>query len=113
MRAIAGILLVTVTVFLMSAACFGAGSKGQLPLGGDRECSNSPDISLYACGNHDNCYWAGGTELDRHVCDAEFLADLMLDGVSYEIAWVYYRTVHRFGGGSFTYTKIRTRGIPR
>ena len=82
----------------------------QMPLGGDRECSNAPDIAEACCWGHDNCYWSGGTEQDRLTCDAEFHACMLRHGVPKWLARVYYDAVDRWGGGSFTYLEHRTRG---
>lgn len=85
----------------------------QLPLGGDRECTNSPDIAVQCCVAHDAAYWQGGTEQDRFTADAEFLACMALWGVPEPIAWTYYQAVRKLGKSSWKHTAARTRGPPR
>jgi len=90
----------------------------QLPLGGDRKCSDPVlgQTAMQCCtgwegyAGHDNCYWAGGTEQDRFACDAEFLACMAIWGVPEEIAEPRYRVLRKLGGGSFNYREHRTRG---
>jgi hypothetical protein len=81
----------------------------QLPLGGDQECSHSPDIATQCCMAHDAAYWVGGTSQDRFTADAEFLACMALWGVPEPIAWTYYTTVRKLGKDSWRYTEHRTR----
>lgn len=102
-------------VLLLACAGWPWNPKGpsQLPLGGDRECSRSPDLAVECCYAHDNDYWIGGTEQDRFTADAELLACMALYGVPEEIAVLYYRAVRAFGAPAWNLTPERTRGPPR
>lgn len=83
----------------------------QLPLGGDRKCSDPVfgNAALQCCEDHDSSYWVGGTDQDRFTADAEFLACMALSGVPEDIATARYEAVRRFGRGSWNYTTQRTR----
>ena len=87
-------------------------SGTQLPLFGDRECSNSPDLAPECCAYHDIDYAVGGTEQDRLVADLEMAWCFALYGVDEKIVWAYYRTLRKLGGSSWTYQENRTRGPP-
>ena len=84
----------------------------QLPLGGDRQCSDPVfgQLALQCCSEHDLAYWAGGTRQDFHLANAEFLACMLLWDVPPEIARARYEAVEAFGWGSWRESKHRTRG---
>ena len=85
----------------------------QLPLGGDRQCSWSPDIAVQCCYQHDNDYWVGGTEQDRAIADLDLYRCMLLWGVPDPVASTYYFSVRKFGASSWNYSKHRTRGLPK
>jgi hypothetical protein len=99
------------SALLLVALVAGCPKQGpaQLPLGGDRECSWSPDIALQCCSNHDNAYWVGGTEQDREWADRELYWCMIAYDVPKAIAKAYYSGVRQFGGSSWNYTEERSR----
>lgn len=86
----------------------------QLPLGGDRGCSYCVDSIAPACWSaHDDAYWVGGTEQDRFLADAEFLACMALHGMPEVWATGRYRILRSAGESSWNLTERRTRGPAR
>jgi hypothetical protein len=98
-------------LFLLFLGCTWPANT-QLPLFGDRECSNSPDLAPACCAQHDIDYAVGGTEQDRLVADLEMAWCFALHGVDERIVWAYYRTLRKLGGSSWRYSEHRTRGPP-
>jgi hypothetical protein len=96
-----------VAALLILLAC--AREPVQLPLGGDRECSWSPDIALHCCAEHDTSYWVGGEELDRLFADRELYWCMVEAGVPRTIAKTYFFAVRKFGRDSWRNTGSRTR----
>jgi len=87
----------------------------QLPLFGDRQCSDPVygQLAVQCCYEHDNCYAYGGDQNAFHACNHEFAACLHVWGVDHEIAEARYNAVRLFGRGSFRWSKHRTRGPPK
>jgi hypothetical protein len=99
----------TLPILLVLACSWWQEKPTQLPLGGDRECSWSPDIAVQCCYAHDNSYWIGGAEEDRLWADRELYWCMRSWGVPMPIALAYYVSVQQFGQGSWTYHTQRTR----
>jgi hypothetical protein len=96
-----------VAALLIVLAC--TSEPVQLPLGGDRECSWSPDIALHCCTEHDLSYWVGGQELDRLYADRELYWCLVAAGIPKPVSRTYFFAVRHFAAGSWRYSSKRTR----